>query len=310
MFGITAIKVVTMMAYGIPGYLLIKTKTLSESAIPAFAKFLLYICQPALMVYSFDSVDFSPLLLKNLFVFFLVTLAGQAVIIGLYALIFKKKLSVSAHRIAAVAGACGNVGFLGLPLLRHLLPQFAEAAAYSAAFSVSMNLLAWTVGLTMITGNRRYVSAKAVFVNPAMISFLISLPLFVFGIKLPEMVSEPITLLGQMSTPVCMTVLGMRLATKSFFGVFANRRIYSAAVSKLVIFPLTVAALMWLVPVDPCIKAAAFVLCCCPAAAMIQSLAESHGGDSGCAADIVLSTNLLCIITIPLMWTLYNTFVL
>ncbi len=309
MFGITAIKVATMMAYGIPGYLLIKTKLMTESAISVFAKFLLYVCQPALMVYSLDSVDFSAELIKNIFWFFLATLAGQVVIISLYCLLFRKKLADSAHRIAAVAGACGNVGFLGLPLLRHLLPQLGEAAAYSAAFSVSMNLLAWTVGLTLITGNRRYVSAKSVFVNPAMISFLVSLPLFIFKIKLPQPIAEPITLLGQMSTPVCMTVLGMRLATKSFGSVFGNRRIYTAALSKLILFPLTVLGLLRLVPLDSVTRAAAFVLCCCPAAAMIQSLAESHGGDSRSAADIVLSTNLLCIVTIPLLWTLYNQFV-
>lgn len=306
MFGITAIKVITMMAYGVPGYLLIKTGALKESAITAFAKFLLFVCQPALMISSLDSVDCSGELLGNLLIFFLVTLAGQAAIIALYALVFRKKLSESAYRIASVAGACGNVGFLGIPLLTHLLPDFPEAVAYSAAFSVSMNLLVWTLGMRMMTGERKYIGIKAVFVNPAMISFLVALPLFLFGIKLPETVAEPVYLLGRMSAPVCMTVLGMRLATKKLSSLFRNRTVYSASLSKLIVFPVLVAAMMYFIPIPQTIKATAFILCCCPAASMIQSLSEAYGGDSVSAADIVLSTNILCILTIPVMWTAYT----
>ena len=39
---------------------------------------------------------------------------------------------------------------------------------------------------------------------------------------------------------------------------------------------------------------------------MIQSLSETHGGDSATAADAVLAANLLCIFTVPLMWTAYS----
>ena len=306
MFGITAIKVITMMAYGVPGYLLIKTGAVKENAISAFAKFLLYVCSPAILLYSFNLADCTKELLINMGIFLLMTFLGQLIIIGLYALIFKKKLKDSAHRIAAVAGACGNVGFLGLPLLQHLLPEFPEAAAYSAAFSVGMNFLAWTVGLMMITGNRKYISFKAAVLNPSTLAFLVAFPLFLFKIKLPALIEEPIAVLGKASTPVCMTVLGMRLATKKFRTVFQNRKIYSAAVAKLFVFPVLVTLLMYFIPMPQEVKSTAFILCCCPAAALVQSLAEAYGGDSVSAADIVLSTNLLCILTIPLMWTAYT----
>ena len=295
-----------MVAYGVPGYLLVKTKQLGENHIKAFAVFLLYVCQPALTVYSLVSVERTAGLLGNMGIFFGVTLLGQIIIIGIYCLIFRKKLGESAHRVCAVAGACGNVGFLGIPLLEALLPDHPEVIVYSAAFSVSMNIIAWTLGLSLLTGSRRYISFKALVLNPATLSFLAGFPLFAFGVELPDAPVEFLGVLGKMSTVVCMTVLGMRLALKSFTAVFTDLRVYAAAAFKLLLFPAVVTLLFLPIPVEPQVKAAAAILCACPAAAMIQSLAETHGGDSATAANVVLATNILCILSVPLVWTVFN----
>ena len=88
------------------------------------------------------------------------------------------------------------------------------------------------------------------------------------------------------------------------------KKIYIAAFFKLIVFPLVVLGIFTLVPVGENVRTSAFILACCPAATMLQSLAETHGGDGKTAADIVLATSLLCIFTIPLMWTLYSTYIL
>ena len=306
MFGVTALKVFTMIAYGVPGYILVKAKLLNENHIKAFAAFLLYVCQPALSIYSLNAVGCTPEILKNMGIFFGMTLAAQVLIIGIYMLVFRKKLADAAQRVCAIACACGNVGFLGIPLLEQLLPGNTEVLVYSAAFSISMNIIAWTLGLALITGNKKFVSVKSLILNPATIAFIIAFPLFVAGIKLPTLLSDYIEVLGRMSTVVCMTVLGMRLALKKITSVFSNIRIYPAALSKLILFPALAALLFWPLNVDFSVKASAVIMCSCPAAAMIQSLAETHTGDAKTAADLVLSTSLMCIVTIPLVWTAYN----
>jgi predicted permease len=307
MFAITAAKVLMMIAYGVPGYLLIKTKALGEQHIKAFAKMLLFVCQPALAIMSFNGVDCTPSLLRDIGIFFIVTLFAQVAIIFTYSFVFKKKIEKDkAHKICAIASACGNVGFLGIPLLEYLIPNHPEVLVYSASFSMSMNIIAWTLGLVLMTGDRKYISVRSLIVNPATISFFVAFPLFVFGIKLPDLFADYIEIFGRMSTVVCMTVIGMRLGTKSLKRIFADTRIYYAAFSKLIVFPIIGALLFALMPVPQEVKSAAFILCCCPAAAMIQSLSETHGGNSEAAANILISTNLICIVTIPFMWTAYN----
>ncbi len=310
MYAITALKVLMMIAYGVPGYLLIKTKVLGEESIKVFAKFLLYVCQPALSLYTLASVDSTPLLIRDLWIFFFVTLAAQVAVIGLYSLIFRGKMKADlGHRVCSVAGICGNVGFFGVPLLEYLLPDMPEVRVYSAAFSISMNVIGWTLGLLMMTGDKKYIKLKAVFLNPSVIAFAFSFTLFACGVKFPQVIADFIETLGRMSTVVCMTVLGMRLATKSIVRIFTNYRIYIAAVIKLILSPIIIALLFAALPVGQEVKTSAFVLACCPGATMIQSLAETYGGDTRTAADIVLSTSLLCILTIPLMWTIYNSIV-
>ena len=311
MFGITALKVLMMIAYGVPGFLLVKLKALGEDSIKAFAKFLLYVCQPALSLYTLSSVQSTPQLIKELWIFFAVTLVGQVAIIFLYYAVFNKKIKKDfAHRVCAVAGACGNVGFFGVPLLEYLIPGVPEVRVYSAAFSIAMNMLGWTLGLLLMTGDKKYIKLKAAFINPSVIAFAVSFTLFAFDIKFSELPAEYIETLGRMSTVVCMTILGMRLATKSFIAMFSNYRIYISAFSKLVISPIVIGLIFHFLPVSETVKTSAFILACCPAATMIQGLAETHGGDGRTAADIVLSTSLLCTVTIPIMWTLYNTIVL
>ena len=77
MFLIALSTVLVMLFYAIPGFLMVKTKLIPEAGISNFAKLLMYVCQPALIIYSFMQVDFSfDLLLDMLFVFFLEAPAG------------------------------------------------------------------------------------------------------------------------------------------------------------------------------------------------------------------------------------------
>ena len=162
----------------------------------------------------------------------------------------------------------------------------------------------------MMTGDRKYIKLKSVFLNPSMLAFAVGFLLFVFKIKLPEPLGGYVLTLGRMSTVVCMTVMGMRLGTKKLKELFTNGKVYIASVSKLLVFPIILGALFLIIPVSQAVRSTGFILGCCPAAAMIQSLAETHGGDSETAANVVLTTSILCIVTIPLMWSLYNVIIL
>ncbi len=301
---ITAENVLIMLAYAVPGFIFVKTKMVDQSHIASFAKLLLYVCSPALSVYSFNSVDYSDELLFKILLFLLLSFLLQTAVLCLVWLFLRKKSKDPKYRVSIVAGVLGNVGFFGLPLLLALLPDNPEVKVYSAVFIVGMNILSWTVGSMFLTGDKNYMSFKKIIFNPPVLVLCITLPLFLFKIKLTGTLEESVTILGRMSTPLCMLILGMRLATVKLKEMFKDTAAYTSTVIKLLVFPLIsflVISVLPDYPFDQGFKAAFFILCCCPTASVVLNLSEVLGAGQKAAADAVLVSTLLCVFTIPLM---------
>ncbi len=307
-FSVTALHVLLLMAYAVPGFLFVKTKTLTLTQIAPFSKTLVYFCQPCLEVYAFQSATCTPALLREMGLFFLFCTGAQLLMVLLMAVSLRFRMQEVRRSVSAAAGVFGNIGFIGIPLLQALLPEAVvpEALALAAVFALSMNLLAWTCGLFLMTGEKRHIHAKAILLNPATIAFYLAFPLFLLGIQLPTAVSDTIALAGRMSTPLCMIALGMRLAGTSFRQILTDRYAWRACVGKLLVMPLLALAAVWFLPVPAYFKASLFLLCCCPTASVVQTFSEiflpdSSAGGRRTAADTILLSTLLCMLTIPLL---------
>ena len=170
-FGLTLTEVLLMFAYAVPGYLLVKSRLVGEKAIPGFAALLMYVLQPCLCIDSFRQITYTPEAFSRMAWFFIICLVLQALsaaaIYAVSRLVMGERFAAdTSSRIAVIAGVAGNVGFMGVPLLRALLPDYPEASALSAMFFLAMGLLCWTVGAACITGDVRHMSFKRAFLNP------------------------------------------------------------------------------------------------------------------------------------------------
>ncbi len=301
-FTTTVSSVALLLMYAVPGFLLMKTKLVSKDSIPAFAKMLLYVCQPCLTFYSFDKADFSPNLLLNLGIFFLIALAGQLGILMLFRFIFRKRSEEDVnYRVYNIAVVLGNCGFFGIPVVERLFPERFDAAVYCLVFTLAFNLLCWTVVLYILTRDRKYIQPKRLLLNPSTISFIAAFVLFVLSIKLPSLLSEAVSLGGKISTPLCMTILGMRLGTTKAKTVFCNFKQYVVVFLKQMTVPLVIFALVYFLPVDEFIKQLAFILFCCPIASNVLNFSELVGKGQEAAGSCVLLGTILSIVTMPIM---------
>ncbi len=301
-FDTTLIKVLLMLVYALPGYFFVKFKVIGADCTKDLSKILMYICQPCLELYSFNKViEYSGELLPSLALFFVITLIAQVGAIFLLKFIFRRKQNESAYRIATVAGVFGNFGFFGTPLLETLLPEYPQAVVYAAVLAVSMNAVAWTVGLFVMTGEKKYMRPVKALLCPNVAALAVVLPLFITGTALPSVIAEPVELMGRISLPLCMFVCGMRLAVSDLKKIFTSTSVYVTMAIKLVLLPLAVLGIMHLLPLSQEIRTTVFILCCCPTAALVQSLAEIFDGDRAAAAADVLAADVLCGLTIPLL---------
>ncbi len=307
-FKTTLIMVGIMLAYAVPGYIIIKAKAVKSDHIASFSKLLMYVCQPALTLYSFNKADFSKQLGINLLIFLGIITLVQLLFIGVSYLIFIKKMQDVRYRVTTVATTLSNCSFLGVPLLEAIFPNSPNVAVYSMMYFLSMSLLGWTLVSAIITRDKKYISVKKILINPATLSIVISLPFFFTGFKigfengeLLGQIGNMIDILGKMTTPLCMLVLGMRLATVKVKNLFNNWQQYLVVFVNQVIFPLFTLGILMLFKVDTELRWCMFIMCACPVAAVVQNYAEILGEGQDVTANMVLLGTLSSIVTLPLM---------
>lgn len=290
-----------LVALCLPGFFLTKANVLKEEHIKGFAVFLLFVCSPALSIYSFQQAECNMEILINIGILLLVTTFMQVLIMGIGFLINIKTYKIDgASRVATVAAAFGNVGFFGVPILQALLPDHPEAMVYSAVMSVMMNLIGWTLGMFMMSGDRKHVSVKNFLINPTTLCLLIALPLFFTNTSLPKPVMNFVEFFSKMSTPTAMTVLGMRLAFVKFRDLMDYRQVV-AIFLKLIALPLITFGIMYALPVDETLKISTYILSCMPPAAITLNFAELSNTSPKTAANIVVVGSLLVAITLPVL---------
>lgn len=343
-FSTTAVSVLLLVAMAVPGYLLIKTKMLPQKAITYLSVLLLYVSQPFLSIRSFLEVSYTPQLAVNLAIVFGVSLAGQAVIFGVMWLVLRRRFddpqqtaelirdgfiggdsytaepalkaavarSVSgrANRAMVLASAFGNVGFFGVPVLQFLFSDSDAhvAIAYSAVFIVTLNLMSWTVGSYLLTGDKKHVSLKRALINPQTVTLVISLPLFFAGVSagdLPDTINTVIDYLADMTAPLCMIILGMRFALAPVVQLFTDFRVYVASFIKTLVFPLLVYVVLMPFQMEEMLRVSLVLLSGMPAATINLNLAELYGADQKTAANSILMSTVLSIVTIPLLMLLF-----
>ncbi|MDR0425887.1 MAG: AEC family transporter [Clostridiales bacterium] len=308
----TLVSVALMVALCLPGFILRKLKLLGGGAVAGLVTVLLYVAQPAQTVFSFLQKDFEPALLLNMgaalltavLLHLLVYFAAKPAFLGIREKAEKNVLEITAF--------LGNVGYMGIPVMRALFPENPEMLLYTAVVIVGFNMVGWSLGVYNITQNKRNISIRRIFFNPPVAALILALPLFFTKAYIPApvigQITPFITFLSDMTLPLSMIILGIRLAEMSFTRIFCRPGAYLAAACKLVLAPLLSFALMLLfrlfLPLDPMLFVALFIIMAMPSASLTLSLCEKFDGDRETAVRVNVISTLLCTVTIPLFMLL------
>ncbi len=300
-FTVAFFVVVTMLCYALPAFIAVKARLLTRDHIGVLARILMYICSPMLSAYQLMHISFSWELLREMAIILLFMVILTVSVICTAYLILRKKCDDAKYRIYSIATCMGNYSFMGVPVLSALLPNYPEATVFSAMASLVLNIVGWTLASSIITRDKRYISPKKAFLNPQMIGIVAVLPLFLFGIELPSFLSETIEVLGKMSTPLCMIILGMRLAVTPMRKIFLQGGAYLVILVKQMLIPLIVLVILSLLPISQNTVLTIFVLLCCPVASVVLSFSELLGQGQEDAAGLMLLSTLCSTLTMPIM---------
>ena len=295
--------VLVTLLYIIPGFICCKTKIAKAEHLSTLSAILVYVCSPCMVVNSFMQIERTPRMLGQIMLFFVVSLAIQTVLTFILYGIFRKKFHDVKYRMLTVSFGLGNAGFFGIPIIKALLPDHPEVACFACVYIVGMNMLTFTIGAYCLTGDKKRMTLKKAFLNPPFISLVVSLVLYAVNFSgiMPELLGGALDLLNRTTTPLCMIILGIRLASVSFKKLFTRIYVYIICACKLLIFPFACLAIVYFLPLSPVFKAAMFILGGTPCAAVMLNIAEMYDGETELAANCVLLSTLLCVFTIPIL---------
>ena len=295
--------VLLALLYLLPGYGLCKWKKVRPDHLSTVSALLLYICSPGMFLNALLAPDPSPDLPGKMGLFLLFSFVGEVAVMLLLRLFFRRKKRDFSMKMLSIASVMGNVGFFGMPVVRAVFPDAPEAAVYSCMFNISLNIVAWTVCVFTLTGDRKHISFRAALLNPSVLSAAAGLILYWFNGKawLPELVQGGFRTLGAMSTPLCMMILGIRLAALDLKKMFTTPLVWGISAGKLLVFPLFCYLLVLPFPLDPVFKGCMLLLAATPCASILLNLAEMHHSGQNLAANCALLSTLLSIVTIPLL---------
>ncbi|HHW89975.1 MAG TPA: hypothetical protein GX745_03625 [Clostridiales bacterium] len=303
---------VSLIALIIPGYALRKAKMFSDGAVSAFVSLLLYVCQPMITLSSFLEQDAAPTSKTSIFMglSFLFSLAGHLVVFFVAKLIFfkwKNKENASAYIFATFLT---NSGFLGIPFIK-MLTDKPQAVLFAVIYNVVFNMLIWTLGIYLLTGDKSAISVKKAFINPAILPLFVALPLYFFppiNIISGTPIANAISLLANISAPLSMVVVGIRLADMGIKEAFKGWGNYLSSFVGLVLAPailLAAAVLLKNIPYfnqnDLLFLAVPVILMSMPTAASLVAFAEKTNRAQIESTRVFLTSTILSALTIPLI---------
>ena len=158
------IAVLSLVVLAVPGYILSKMKILPEKASEACSTIVLYVCQTALVFMGFQKTSYDPKIGINMLIVFGLTLVINLIMLGVMYLCVRNKSKQAKKNVVRYAGIFGNCGYMGMPFLQALFPNSGEVLIYCAVVIAMFNILNWTLGVYMISGDKKevqkYLSGK------------------------------------------------------------------------------------------------------------------------------------------------------
>jgi hypothetical protein len=155
----------------------------------------------------------------------------------------------------------------------------------------------------MLTEGRGEGFNPRLLINPGIAASIIGLALFLGSIEIPGPFIDSIDLLGNVTTPLAMIVVGAMLATFPAREMVGNWRIWAASAILLLAIPAAYCYILAPIVPDPFINGIMITMAAMPAAANTVIFAEQYGADSRLASQIVFVSTIGSLVTIPLIAT-------
>ena len=289
-------KIIEMFIILLVGALIYKVKIIDDVSTKHLSNVLLMLVSPLLIVQSYQ-IDFNKELLYGLLWALLASFLTFLFMIIVSEFLFHGDRNRSS--VEKIAVSYSNSGFIGIPLISGVLGD--KGVFYMTAYITIFNVLLWTHGVLLMGDSEGLKGAWKNFLSPAIIAVMVGIILFLFQLRLPQFIENPLEMIASMNTPLGMIVAGANLAQGNILKSLKNKRLYYLSFIKLIVYPLAGLVILWLLPLDFEVAFTVFIAVACPAGASVIMFAQRYDRDAYYASEIFVITTLLSAVTLPLL---------
>ena len=300
---IVAVQVCIMFILIMLGFIIKRAGLVTDEGSKQLTNILLYLVTPCVLVKAYQ-VEFEAELVYNLLIAFAGAIAINTLSLLMAKLFFGKKENEHSV-INEYCCSYSNSGFMGIPLLEAVLGS--QGVFYGSAYLAIFNILNWTHGVYIYSGDKKSLSLKKIIINPGVLGVMAGLLLFFTRIKLPSIVMTAVGYMAGLNTPVAMLLLGIFLADVDLKKAIKNSKLYSVSFVRLVLIPALAVIILKLAHIPNEVAIAVVIPAACPCATASALFAAKYDLDAGYASEIVSLNTLMSIATLPMM-VAFNSF--
>ena len=194
-----------------------------------------------------------------------------------------------------------NIGFIGYPIMKAIFGN--DSVFHTSLFGMVFNIMLFTLGVYLIgigqQGNNK-LNLKNL-ITPGVICSFLALILYLLHLRAPQIVTDFTSMIGDMTTPLAMIIIGVTLGAMNIREVFNELRVYIYTIIKQLILPVITYPIIVFLIKDNYLRGLTLVMLSMPVGSSAVLFTNKYGGDSELAAKTIFMTTLISVFTIPLI---------
>jgi predicted permease len=249
-FSTTFLAVFKILMIAVIAAILVRKKIVEQEHIKGLSSILVVVLLPSLM-FSNTIKSFKP---DETVGWWILPLVGMGIpLLGiLYSHIVFWKRPAMEKNIFAIS-AFPNAAYLVLPIGQVLFPNnFNEFSVYCFLFVIGFNVMLWSIGKYYITSSgNSYTFYWKELVTPPLLANITSVILVLLGLQvyIPQIILDPVAMLGSATVPTAIFVLGGTLGGISLKIWPKIIDIIRMILVKYILVPATVILVLYYIPI-------------------------------------------------------------
>ena len=289
-----------LVAIGINLY---KKKVIDDVTSQKISTIVMDICNPALILASILSGNITASHADLITALIL----GAAFYLGLVLLgfIFPKLIRADqdSRRFYNLMTVYTNVGFIGIPVARAILPE--NAILYVIVCNVMYCLLFYTHGIVVMSNGKEKINLKNVL-SPGTIMALLSLLVFWFDIKPPLIISNCISFIGNATVFLSMSLLGVGIARSDITKGLKNIRIWIYIAIRMILVPVLMFFVLRALKFDSVTILGLCLMAAMPIGNLPLIQSEKLGEDTELLSNAIAISTIVSILSITVLMSIFT----